>query len=243
MTSRTSTRRWAVVQFPGSNCDLDTFKTFQAIAESTGNIEVIMHWHEEPIQKNQYEVIALPGGFSFGDYLRAGAIAKLSAAVQNLEDVVEAGAHLIGICNGFQILLEQKLLPGYLQVNSHLRFISKTENVEIAAEAFPWFSKEDVGAVVRYPIAHRFGNYQLQKIDLAEFHPVLKYQQNPNGSYESTAGIYRKLGKGSLFGLMPHPERAAFEALKLADGLKMFQRAEENLRADRSGSHENAVNA
>jgi phosphoribosylformylglycinamidine synthase I len=224
-----SKRLWAVVQFPGSNCDHDTLKVFEHLSRTYSDIEAVLHWHEEPIKKNQYEVIALPGGFSFGDYVRAGAIAKLSPAVENLQEVVEAGAHLIGICNGFQLLLEKKMLPGYLHVNSHLRFISTTVELEIIDEAFPWFSKKDIGSVVRYPIAHRFGNFQVPKIDTAELHPVLKYKNNPNGSFESTAGIYRKAGKGSMFGLMPHPERASFEALRLVDGMKMFKTAAESL--------------
>ncbi len=189
-----------------------------------------MHWHDEPIQKNQYQVIILPGGFSYGDYLRAGAIAKISEACANLEEVVDAGAHVMGICNGFQILLETRLLPGYLQVNQSLRFISDTVSLRIDAEAFPWFDKSDVGSIVRYPIAHKFGNYQLSRIDESEMKPVLTYVDNPNGSIKNIAGVYRKLGKGSLFGLMPHPERAYFADLRLSDAEPLWRRAAEVLK-------------
>ncbi|MDB5038527.1 MAG: phosphoribosylformylglycinamidine synthase [Bacteriovoracaceae bacterium] len=222
-------RHWAVVQFPGSNCDHDVLKVFQSLSKKYPEIEPVLHWHEDPIEKNVYEVIILPGGFSYGDYLRAGAIAKISQALNNLEEVIEAGAHVMGICNGFQILLETRLLPGYLQVNKSLKFISDTVSLKIEDEAFPWFTKKNKGEVVRYPIAHRFGNYQLSKIDKGEMKPVLKYQENPNGSIDGIAGVYRTLGKGSVFGLMPHPERAFFEDLRLTDGQPIWQNAVENL--------------
>lgn len=222
-------RLWAVVQFPGSNCDQDAFKVFQNLARDFSELKPVMHWHEDPIVPQQYQVIVLPGGFSYGDYLRAGAIAKISPALQNLEAVVRGGAHVMGICNGFQILLEARLLPGYLQVNQSLRFISDHVELKIHSEAFPWFSKQDIGSKVRYPIAHKFGNYQLSKMDKADLNSVLKYEHNPNGSFESTAGVYRSIGKGSVFGLMPHPERAAFEALRMQDGLKLWRNAAEVL--------------
>jgi phosphoribosylformylglycinamidine synthase len=220
-----SQRRWGVVQFPGSNCDHDTLKALSQIS----HITPVLHWHEEAISPGAYEVIILPGGFSFGDYLRAGAIAKQSEAMRSLPEAVKAGAHCMGICNGFQILLEAKLLPGFLHVNSHLRFVSETSELEISAEAFPWFKKSEKGQRMRYPIAHRFGNFQISKMDASEAETVLRYIENPNGSFNNTAGIYRKEGKGSYFGLMPHPERASFEALRLVDGLFVFQNAAEAL--------------
>lgn len=214
-------RKWAVVQFPGSNCDHDTVKAFERVA----GVSTVLHWHENVLPLNEYEVIALPGGFSFGDYLRAGAIAKQSEAIRSLDAAVQAGAHCVGICNGFQILLEAKLLPGFLHVNSHLRFVSETVQVKISSEAFPWFSKDDVGKIVSYPIAHRFGNYQVSKVEQGDLQPVLQYVENPNGSIQSVAGIYRKVGRGSYLGMMPHPERASFEALRLTDGLSLWNQA------------------
>lgn len=214
----------AVIQFPGSNCDHDAYRALEA-----NGFDVKMHWHEVAIQKNQYPLIIVPGGFSFGDYLRAGAIAKLSVAAQSLEEAIEAGAHVMGICNGFQILLESRMLPGYLHVNSHLRFVSKTCSLKVTDEAFPWIQKKDLGKILRFPIAHRFGNYQVPKIDRGEVDAVLKYEKNPNGSFEDVAGIYRKVGKGSVMGLMPHPERASFDALHLSDGQLFWKNAKEAL--------------
>lgn len=211
----------AVIQFPGSNCDHDALKALQR--EPT--ISVRYHWHEEPIQKKQYQLILVPGGFSFGDYLRAGAIAKISAAAQSLPEAIEAGAHVLGICNGFQILLEARLLPGYLQVNQSLRFVSKLVELKVEAEAFPWLNSTNVNQTLTVPIAHRFGNYQVPKIDLSEVKPVLKYTHNPNGSFKDIAGIYTKMGKGSVMGMMPHPERASFPHLRLSDGARFWKNA------------------
>lgn len=210
-------QKWAVIIFPGSNCDRDLMKAFGILP----NVEVVPHWYEDQIPPDTYQVIGIPGGFSFGDYLRAGAIAKLSPALQDLPDLVEKGANVIGICNGFQILLEMRLLPGFLQVNESLNFISRTVECEITHEAFPWFRSEDVGKRISIPIAHRFGNFQCSMMDRSDLQAVLRYVENPNGSKESIAGIYRKHGKGSLFGLMPHPERASFSELGL-DSSKLF---------------------
>ncbi len=219
-------RNWAVVQFPGSNCDEDALRAIQKL----DGVTATYHWHEERIPNGKYEVILLPGGFSFGDYLRAGAIAKLSAAVDSLSDAIDAGAHVMGICNGFQILLESRLLPGFLQVNQNLKFISDLVEVEVREAAFPWINESDRAHKFQFPIAHRFGNYQPLKIDSTEIRPVLKYTTNPNGSFEDIAGIYRKHGKGSIFGLMPHPERASFDALRLSSGKAFWKNAWENLR-------------
>lgn len=216
----------AVIRFPGSNCDHDALK---ALA-SQSKISAQYHWHTEKIPTKKYQLILIPGGFSFGDYLRTGAIAKLSPAMQSLPEAVEAGAHVLGVCNGFQILLESRLLPGYLQVNSHLRFVSKLVDLKVEREAFPWIRKDNLGAQLRVPIAHRFGNFQVPtKMDLAEVVPVLKYSKNPNGSLQDIAGIYRTMGKGSVMGLMPHPERASFGPLRLTDGQIFWKNASEAL--------------
>jgi len=218
---------WAVIQFPGSNCDADALKAVRAATSVNCNF----HWHADPIVPGQYQVIIIPGGFSFGDYLRTGAIAKLSPAVKSLPAAIEAGAHVLGICNGFQILLEARLLPGVLKVNHHLGFVSKNAECMIEEEAFPWFRAEDRGTVMKLPIAHGYGNFQAPKMDLKESSAVLKYQENPNGSVDSIAGIYRKLGKGSVMGLMPHPERASFADLMLNDGSLFWKNAESCLGA------------
>jgi len=218
---------WAILQFPGSNSDRDAFQA----AARVPNVRVEMLWHDQPIEKNKYDVIMIPGGFSFGDYLRAGAIAKLSTAMASLSDAVEAGAHVIGICNGFQILLESRLLPGILQVNKGFKFISRMEECEVKSEAFPWFAKEDIGRKFRFPIAHRFGNYQVKDLDRFEMQAALIYQNNPNGSFQGLAGIYRKLGKGSLFGLMPHPERVSHPDQPVHDGADLWLQACKRLAA------------
>lgn len=218
-------RRWTVIQFPGSNCDADALKAIRLFSD----IETSYHWHQDPIPKKHYEVIIIPGGFSFGDYLRAGAIAKLSAAMASLPDAIEAGAHVLGICNGFQILVEARLLPGFLHVNQNLRFISKVVELSPTEDAFPWFKKSQ--DVWRFPIAHRFGNYQVPAVERRSLVAPLRYTDNPNGSFESIAGVYRPLGSGSILGMMPHPERACFPEIDLADGAKLFRSAYKELKS------------
>jgi phosphoribosylformylglycinamidine synthase I len=205
---------WAILQFPGSNCDADALKAVRSHA----TCPVEYHWHDQPIAPEQFDVVIIPGGFSFGDYLRTGAIAKISQAMRSLPAAIEEGAHVLGICNGFQILLEARLLPGILKVNHHLKFVSKTVECQVVGEAFPWFGAEDQSRILKMPVAHGFGNFQAPKMDLAEAQVALRYMQNFNGSYDSIAGVYRRLGKGSILGLMPHPERASFEDLRLSDG-------------------------
>lgn len=219
------TQKWAVLRFPGSNSDADALKAIQQYPK----VEAVYHWHEDPIQLGQYQVLIIPGGFSFGDYLRAGAIAKLSKSMENLEQVIEAGCHVMGICNGFQILLEARLLPGVLQANKSLRFISRTEACVVSASAYPWFDEDDLKKTLNLPIAHGYGNFQMPDLDSSEARPVLRYLDNPNGSKESIAGIYRQLGSGSVFGLMPHPERASYLELKQADGALFWRQAVEAL--------------
>jgi phosphoribosylformylglycinamidine synthase I len=218
--------RAGVIRFPGSNCDQDTLRALQ----NQNGISASFHWHEDELKVGQYDLIVIPGGFSFGDYLRAGAIAKQSPAIMGLSDAIEAGAHCLGLCNGFQILLEARLLPGYLTVNSHLKFVSRVVELKVSGEAFPWFCPRDHGKILRFPVAHKFGNYQIQKIDVSEVKPALTYLEDINGSHQNIAGVYRKHGKGSILGMMPHPERASFEDLKLMDGQLLWKNAVENLK-------------
>lgn len=218
-------QRWAVVVFPGSNSDRDLLKAFSLCEK----VEAVAHWHEDPIKPGDYQVIGIPGGFSFGDYLRAGAIAKLSKAILSLPDAVEKGAHAIGICNGFQILLESRLLPGFLQANQSLQFISKDQTCRVESEIFPWFQKPDAGRELLLPIAHGYGNYQCKSMDRGEIQVALSYKENPNGSVDSIAGIYRRMGSGSLFGLMPHPERAAYAETGKSAGALFWKNAEGGL--------------
>lgn len=216
----------AVIRFPGSNCDHDALRALQLEPD----ISARYHWYQEKIQPGAYQIILIPGGFSFGDYLRAGAIAKLSPAMESLNEAVEAGANVLGICNGFQILIEARMLPGYLTVNKNLKFISRAVRLRIENSAFPWIRKSDIGKTITTPIAHRFGNFQISKMDRSELNPVFKYEENPNGSIEDIAGIYRSVGKGSVMGLMPHPERASFSPLRLSDGKLFWKNAAEALK-------------
>jgi len=218
---------WGILQFPGSNSDWDAYRVFEQLE----GVSPEMHWHEDKISAGKYQVMIIPGGFSFGDYLRAGAIAKLSHAMSSLPEAIEKGCHVMGICNGFQILLESRLLPGVLQVNQNLKFISKRVECEISEKAFPWFQKKDIHQKLELPIAHGFGNYQLSPVDRSEIQAVIKYVENPNGSKENIAGIYRKMGEGSVMGLMPHPERASLADLKHCDGSLFWQNALEVLKA------------
>lgn len=217
--------RVGIIQFPGSNSDLDALKALRPFSD-----QVSLHWHEDSLEKARYDLIILPGGFSFGDYLRAGSLAKCSNAVKNLEQVVEAGAHVLGICNGFQILLEMQLLPGVLIMNESRLFISRVEEIEITEEAFPWFRASDVGRRLKLPIAHRYGNYRITPVNRKEVRSPIQYAENPNGSVEAIAGVYRSLGAGSVFGLMPHPERASFEAIGLQDGSLFWKNATQAFR-------------
>lgn len=213
--------KWAVIQFPGSNSDLDAYNVFKEIDQ----IEAVLHWHQQPIAPSNYQVILIPGGFSFGDYLRAGAIAKLSPAIASLEEAIDAGAHCIGICNGFQILLESRILPGALHANQKSRFISTKMNCRITEEVFPWFRKDQVDTVISLPVAHGFGNYQYSNLDQTELKAPIVYENNLNGSKNSVAGVYRTIGEGSAFGLMPHPERASLRGLPYVDGQLFWQNA------------------
>jgi phosphoribosylformylglycinamidine synthase len=224
--------KWAVVRFPGSNSDFDALRAIQNLS----GVQADFHWHEDPIEPHQYDALFLPGGFSYGDYLRAGAIASHAPCLRNLNEVVSAGCHVMGICNGFQILLEARLLPGFLQVNESLRFIAKRVSCQIQKSLYPWFTEEDVGKNLLLPIAHRFGNYQVSKMDRMELEPALCYQEPVNGSVENLAGVYRRVGEGSVFGLMPHPERACHSAIGLSEGRLLFENASRLLLAGRKNA-------
>lgn len=187
-----------IIVFLGTNCEYDTKRACEFLG---WNSEFI--WHNDKIQK-KYDLIILPGGFSYGDYISSGRIAKLSPAVKSLP----AGKIMIlGICNGFQILCEAKLLPGALTHNKNINFISKISRINFQNET------------VSLPIAHHQGNYICKNIDKTQI--LMTYQNNENGSDMSIAGIYDKNNK--IIGMMPHPERAMYEELNLTDGRKVFK--------------------
>ncbi|MGB9731548.1 MULTISPECIES: phosphoribosylformylglycinamidine synthase subunit PurQ [Calditerrivibrio] len=217
-----------VVVFPGSNCDYDCFYVLKEIA----GFDTSFIWHKDKKLK-KYDLIVLPGGFSFGDYLRCGAIASKSPIMDSIVDFAENGGLVIGICNGFQILTESGLLPGALIRNRNLKFICKYVNITVECINSPFTSYYTTGEVLKIPIAHAEGNYYIDEKGLEELKDnnqilfrycsesgVVDDESNPNGSTYNIAGIVNK--KGNVLGMMPHPERAAEQILGSVDGIHIF---------------------
>ena len=214
----------AIVLFPGTNCELDTQYAFELLGCQTQII-----WHKE--SEINADLIVLPGGFSYGDYLRTAAIAKFSPAMSAVVKHAQKGGYVLGMCNGFQMLCELKLLAGAMRRNENLSFISKYHNLKVASNANKFLSNLSVGEVVNIPIAHGEGNFYADEVTLKGLYDndqvLLKYcdangaELNPNGSVDAIAGICDKNKK--IFGLMPHPERACEKFLGTDDGLKMLK--------------------
>ncbi|MCK5075876.1 MAG: phosphoribosylformylglycinamidine synthase subunit PurQ, partial [Calditrichia bacterium] len=213
-----------VVVFPGSNCDHDTFYALNEILD----VDVEFIWHKED-KINNFDFIFLPGGFSYGDYLRSGAIARFSPLMNDLIKKGKDGLPVLGICNGFQVLTEAHLLPGALMRNTNLRFICKHVNIRLEKNSSYLFKNLPAGSMYKIPIAHGEGCYHIDDDGLKKLQDngqiVFKYvnednepdsDANPNGSIESIAGICNE--KGNIIGMMPHPERAIEEIIKSADG-------------------------
>jgi len=222
--------KFGVVVFPGSNCDQDMFYAFdQILGQPT---EYLWHKREELNDYEKDDVILVPGGFSYGDYLRAGAIARFSPIMKSVIQFAERGGKVLGVCNGFQILCETGLLPGTLLRNRHQKFISK--NVFIKKNSDSLLTGElDENEVLKIPIAHAEGRYfakEKELQDLVDNNQILfQYcdkkgqiteEANPNGSLLNIAGICNK--NGNVFGMMPHPERAVDPALFNEDGVKIL---------------------
>ena len=215
----------AVVVFPGTNCDRDTKWAFEQIGAKADFI-----WHSEEKLDN-YDLVVLPGGFSYGDYLRSGAIARFSPIMKAVSEFASKGGYVLGICNGFQILLESHLLPGAMTRNENLHFISKFHHLKVINNENRFLQNLNVGDIVNIPIAHAEGNYKVDENTLKEMYEngqvILKYcdengnELNPNGSVDSIAGICNK--NKNVFGLMPHPERAMESILGGADGIQMIK--------------------
>ncbi len=219
---------WGVIVFPGSNCDRDCA---HVLAEELGqNVNLI--WHGET-SLGETDAVILPGGFSYGDYLRTGAIAQLSPIMRAVKDFARAGGLVLGICNGFQILLEAGLLPGAILPNAGLSFICEDVRVKVVNTETPFTQRYESGQVLRFPIAHADGNYHADPVTLAALQAnaqiVFRYcredgtvtpEANPNGSLDNIAGI-RNAG-GNVLGLMPHPERCAEAVLGNRDGRLLF---------------------
>lgn len=214
--------KFGVIVFPGSNCDRDCFNVVKNVLKQP--VEYI--WHADD-KLDHFNCLILPGGFSYGDYLRCGAIARFSSIMDSVKNFAEKGRGLvIGICNGFQILTEAGLLPGALQRNQDLRFICRQVELKVQNNKTKFTKKCKPGQVLNIPIAHGEGNYTCDKQTLRELKKnkqiVFTYhKENPNGSMASIAGIINK--KGNVLGLMPHPERASEAVLGSEDGLFIFK--------------------
>ncbi len=224
--------RVAVVRFPGSNCDLDAVGALRLVR----GVKPDLVWHEDP-EISSYDAVVVPGGFSFGDSLRAGAIAARSPAMKRVGRLAERGAPVLGICNGFQILIESGLLPGALLRNSSLRFVCRWVAVEVENTRTSFTRGMKKGQVLRMPIAHNEGRYFAPRSELerlsSEGRVVFRYcddagrpsaSSNPTGTLDNIAGISNE--EGNVVGLMPHPERASepiLSPLGGADGRLVFE--------------------
>ncbi|MBE7097500.1 phosphoribosylformylglycinamidine synthase subunit PurQ [Bacillus cereus] len=212
--------KFAVIVFPGSNCDVDMF---HAIKDELGE-EVDYVWHDRE-NLDEYDAILLPGGFSYGDYLRCGAISRFANAMKAVQKAAEQGKPILGVCNGFQILVESGLLPGALMRNENLKFMCRTVQLRVENNETMFTSQYEQDEVINIPIAHGEGNYYCDEETLKQLEEnnqiAFRYVENPNGSVSDIAGIVNE--KGNVLGMMPHPERAVDELLGGAEGLKVFQ--------------------
>ena len=216
----------SILQFPGTNCEYDTQHAFKELGADT---EIV--WHKSQTIPQYTNLLVVAGGFSYGDYLRSGAIAKFSPVMKAVTTYANNGGNVLGICNGFQVLTEAGLLPGALKRNDNLHFISKHHNLKIINNDNIFLEKLDNDSIVNIPIAHHDGNYFIDADGLKKLEEnnqiLLKYTdangeiKNPNGSVESIAGVCNK--DKNIFGLMPHPERAMELILGSDDGIAMLK--------------------
>src|SRR6266699_432039 len=228
----------AVIQYPGSNCDLDALEILRDVVKARTDLV----WHKDLAHDN-YEAYVLPGGFSYGDYLRAGAIAATSPSLRVVKQAAEGGKPVLGICNGFQILCEAGLLPGAMMRNSGLRFICRHVHIRVEQTDTPFTNAVQKGQILKIPIAHSDGNYTCDEATLADLEKnrqvIFRYTMpdgagrsaaaqkeaddagNPNGAIRNIAGVCNR--ERNVAGLMPHPERAVESALGSTDGLVIFR--------------------
>jgi len=218
--------RFGVVVFPGSNCDYDCYYVLSQVLE----VDTVFIWHGDKDLKD-CDCIVLPGGFSYGDYLRAGAIARFSPVMEAVKGFAEGGGLVIGICNGFQVLTEAGILPGALLPNKGGRFICRQTYLRVENNQTPFTLLFTPGEVVKIPIAHQQGNFFIDPLYRGEIKKQITFRYcspqgeidtnyNPNGSWENVAGIISK--EGNVLGMMPHPERAAERILGSEDGRRVF---------------------
>ena len=211
--------RAAVVVFPGSNCDRDLAQAFRG-----AGAQVQMVWHKDTDLPAGIDIVGIPGGFSFGDYLRCGAIAANSPICQAVKSHAERGGYVLGICNGFQVLTETRLLPGALMRNAGLKFVCRTVGLRVETSQSVFTEGYNAGDVIQVPIAHHDGNYTADADTLDrladEDRIAFRYTDNPNGSARDIAGILS--ANRRVLGMMPHPERAAEIAQGGTDGARLF---------------------
>lgn len=228
--------KFGVVVFPGSNCDHDAYYA----AKENAGFDVEYLWHKDSTIPQDVDCIILPGGFSYGDYLRCGAIARFSPIMNEVVRFAGKGKYVIGICNGFQILTESGLLPGTLLKNNNLKFICKDVYLKVENNSSIFTTKYNINDVLRIPVAHGEGNYFAEQTVIDELESdgrvVFRYsspsgeiatEYNPNGSINNIAGIISK--DGNILGMMPHPERYSDTTLGCDDGVNIFNSIAENL--------------
>ena len=221
--------KFGIIVFPGSNCDHDAY---HVISKQVGQ-PVDFIWHRDT-NLDSYDALIIPGGFSYGDYLRAGALARFSPVMDSVKKFATSGRFVLGICNGFQILCEAGLLPGALIRNRNLHFICEHVFVRVESSETPYTSELQAKTVLRIPIAHADGNYVCDEATLAELRSgnriIFRYcdrdgnvspESNPNGSLDNIAGICNE--SRNILGLMPHPERACEDLLGSIDGRDIFR--------------------
>lgn len=228
--------KWGVVQFPGSNCDADALWVVKDVLGQEGSFI----WHQDT-DVSGYDAIILPGGFSYGDYLRCGAISRFAPVMASVEKFAKSGGLVLGICNGFQILQEAGLLPGAMLRNNCLQFRCQYVNLRVENNTTPFTEACQKGQVLRIPIAHNEGNFYADAATVRELEDkgrvVFRYcdeagnvvpSANPNGAINNIAGICN--AEGNVFGMMPHPERCSESILGSADGIKIFESALQHWR-------------
>ncbi|MBA4008098.1 MAG: phosphoribosylformylglycinamidine synthase subunit PurQ [Erythrobacter sp.] len=219
--------RAAVITFPGSNCDRDMASAIAAVA----GVPAIRVWHGDAELPDRLDLVALPGGFSYGDYLRSGAMAATSPIMRAVVAAAERGVPVLGVCNGFQVLTEARLLPGALLRNAGQRFVCRTVALTVENAASPFTAHYTAGETIRIPVAHHDGNYyaDTETLDMleGEGRVAFRYAEGCNGSARDIAGVLS--ANGRVLGMMPHPERAiesaAVPALGGADGRRLFESA------------------
>lgn len=219
----------AVIVFPGSNCDIDIYEALATVCQA--DVDYVSHKQD---QLDDYDAVMLPGGFSYGDYLRAGAIARFAPVMGAVVKMAKQGKPVFGTCNGFQILTEAGLLPGSLKRNDSQQFICKTVPLEVVNNQTLFTKQYRAHERIALPIAHADGSYYADQAtldDLEAHHQVVfRYaEENPNGSLRNIAGITNR--RGNVLGMMPHPERAVEAILGNTDGLRLFKSLLENGRA------------